>query len=146
MKQTYNQAFDRIEGINVAPLARFALCGIYFWFGAVKLLGLSQASPLAKALTESTIGGRYFASAFMILAVVECLIGLLFLIPKLTRPTVVLALFHMLVVCSPLILVTGMAWQFFMIPTIEGQYIIKNLALVVLMLVVLQSTKAEGKN
>ena len=136
-----NKAFEKLESIDPQPLARFALFAIYFWFGAVKLLGLSQASPLARALTESTIGGRYFATAFMMLAIIECLIGLMFLIPKLTRITIILALLHMLVVCSPLILVPGMAWQFFMIPTIEGQYVIKNLALVVLMLTLITKPK-----
>ena len=129
-----NKAFEKVESIDPKPLARFALFAIYFWFRAVKLTWLSQASPLAQALTTNTIGARFFGVAFTTLAIIECLIGLMFLIPKLTRLAVVLALLHMAVVCSPLVLVPGMAWQFFMIPTIEGQYIIKNLALVVLML------------
>jgi uncharacterized membrane protein YkgB len=141
IKQAYNRAFERIERIQVAPLARISLFLIYFWFGAVKLTGLSQATPLARALTESTIGGQFFATSFMVLAVIECLIGLMFLIPKLTRITVVLALLHMIVVCSPLLLVPVLSWQAFMIPTIEGQYIIKNIALVSLMLVVLTVPK-----
>jgi uncharacterized membrane protein YkgB len=146
IKDSWNLLFERIERINVIPLARMSLFLIYFWFGAVKLLGLSQATPLARALTESTIGGQFFATSFMILAVIECVIGLLFLIPKLTRITVVLALLHMLVVCSPLLLVPVLSWQAFMIPTIEGQYIIKNLALVSLMLVVLTSSVDKQKS
>lgn len=138
MKQQYEAMWAKIEQINVRLLARISLFLIYFWFGAVKLTGLSQATPLAQALTASTIGARFFSSAFMILAVVECIIGLMFLIPKLTRLAVVLALLHMVVVCSPLILVPGMSWQAFAIPTIEGQYILKNLALVTLMLVLVR--------
>ena len=138
--------FEKVEAIDPKPLARFALFAIYFWFGAVKLTGLSQATPLARALTTNTIGSRYFATAFVILAIAECIIGLMFLIPKLTRITVVLALLHMLIVCSPLILVPGMAWQAFMIPTIEGQYIIKNLALVTLILVVLTGSVDTSKS
>ena len=41
---------------------------------------------------------------------------------------------HMVIVCSPLLLVPQMAWQRWFIPTIEGQYIIKNLALLSLAL------------
>lgn len=139
MKRARNELFEFLATINVVWLARISLFMIYFWFGAVKLTGLSQATPLARALTTNTIGARYFAASFMILAVIECIIGVLFLIPKLTRITVVIAFVHMLIVCSPLILVPAMAWQRLFIPTIEGQYIIKNLALVTLMLVVLRS-------
>lgn len=135
---SWQKLFSLIDGINVAWVARASLFVIYFWFGAVKLTGLSQATPLARALTVNTIGARYFATSFIILAIIECIIGLMFLIPKLTRLTVLVALIHMVVVCSPLILVPAMAWQRFLVPTIEGQYIIKNLALVSLMLVLLK--------
>lgn len=58
-----NKAFEKVESVDPKPLARFALFAIYFWFGAVKLIGLSQASPLAQALTTNTIGARFFGVA-----------------------------------------------------------------------------------
>ena len=114
------------------PLARFALFVVFFWFGFLKILGLSEAGPLAEALTAETVGLAHFDTLFMVLACFECLIGLLFLIPKAARVVVPLLLVHMAIVCGPLILVPEMTWQQFMVPTLEGQYIIKNLAIVAL--------------
>lgn len=108
------------------PVARFSIFLIFFWFGLIKLLGLSPASPLAMALTEKTVGGQYFTQLFFILALIECVIGILFLFPKCTRVVVPLLLFHMAIVCSPLLLVPNYTWQSFLVPTLEGQYIIKN--------------------
>jgi len=112
------------------PVARFSVFLIFFWFGFIKLLGLSPASPLAEALTAQTVGMQYFDVLFYTLAVVECLIGILFLFPKATRLVIPLLLFHMLIVCSPLVLVPDYTWQQFGVPTLEGQYIIKNAVVV----------------
>jgi hypothetical protein len=38
----------------------------------------------------------------------------------------------MVMVCSPLLLVSGMAWDGLLVPSLEGQYIIKNIAIVAL--------------
>lgn len=108
------------------PFARFSIFLVFFWFGLIKLLGLSPASPLAEALTAKTVGMQYFDVLFLILAVIECAIGLLFLLPKATRVVIPLLLVHMAIVCSPLLLVPEYTWQHFGVPTLEGQYIIKN--------------------
>jgi len=112
------------------PLARFSIFLIFFWFGAIKLLGLSPAGPLAKALIEKTVGLQYFDTLFVILALLECLIGILFLFPKATRIVIPLLLAHMLIVCSPLVLVPQYTWQSLLVPTLEGQYILKNAVVV----------------
>ncbi len=108
------------------PVARFSIFLIFFWFGLIKLLGLSPASPLAQALVEKTVGAIYFEPLFYLLAVIECVIGVLFLFPKTTRIVIPLLLLHMLIVCSPLLLTPEFTWQQFGVPTLEGQYIIKN--------------------
>lgn len=108
------------------PMARISIFLVFFWFGLIKLLGLSPASPLAEALTEKTIGLAYFDMLFFTLALVECIIGILFLFPKLTRVVIPLLLFHMALVCSPIVLLPEYVWQSFLVPTLEGQYIIKN--------------------
>ncbi len=108
------------------PVARFSIFLIFFWFGLIKLLGLSPASPLAEALVDKTIGLQYFDPLFYALAVIECIVGILFLFPKATRIVVPLLLFHIVIVCSPLLLVPEYTWQQFGVPTLEGQYIIKN--------------------
>src|SRR5689334_10109273 len=92
------------------PIARAAVFIVYFYFGVLKLAGESPASPLAVALTAKTIGVVHFDAAFKLLAVFECLIGILFLIPKAIRIVVPMLLVHLLIVCSPLVLVPELAW------------------------------------
>ena len=123
------------------PLARGAIFLIFFWFGFIKLLGLSPASPLAESLTAKTVGMQYFDPLFIVLAVLECIIGLLFLFPKATRIVVPLLLVHMAVVCSPLILVPEYTWSAFLVPTLEGQYIIKNAVVVAVAIGIAASTR-----
>lgn len=112
------------------PVARAAFFVIFSYFGFLKIIGLSPASPLAEALTAKTIGMQYFDASFMVLAILECIIGILFLIPKATRLVILLLFIHMAVVCSPLILVPEHIWTSFLVPNLEGQYIIKNIALI----------------
>lgn len=123
------------------PVARFSIFLIFFWFGLLKLLDLSPASPLAIALTERTVGSTYFDALFYVLAIVECVIGALFLFPKATRIVIPLLLFHMVLVCSPLVLVPDMVWQQFGVPSLEGQYIIKNAVVVAVAIGIAASTR-----
>lgn len=123
------------------PVARISIFLVFFWFGIIKIMGLSPASPLAETLTAKTVGLEYFDLLFYALAVVECVIGLLFLFPKATRVVIPLLLFHMLIVCSPLVLVPELTWQQFLVPTLEGQYIIKNAVVVAVAIGIAASTK-----
>lgn len=123
------------------PFARISIFIVFFWFGIIKIMGLSEASPLAEALTAKTIGMQYFDILFKLLAFVECVIGILFLIPKATRIVIPLLLFHMAVVCSPLLLVPEFTWQDFLVPTLEGQYIIKNAVVIAVAIGIAASAK-----
>lgn len=122
------------------PFARVSIFLIFFWFGLIKLIGLSPASPLAEALTAQTVGLQYFDLLFYILAAIECIIGILFLFPKATRVVIPLLLLHMLIVCSPLILTPEYTWQQFGVPTLEGQYIIKNAVVIAVAIGIASST------
>lgn len=122
------------------PFARFSIFLVFFWFGLIKLLGISPASPLAEALTSKTVGMEYFDVLFLILAAFECLIGVLFLIPKATRLVIPLLLIHMAIVCSPLLLIPEYTWQQFAVPNLEGQYILKN-AVVIAVAIGIASTE-----
>lgn len=112
------------------PFARFSIFLVFFWFGVLKLLGVSPASPLAEALVTRTVGAQYFDVLFYTLAVMECVIGVLFLFPKTIRIVIPLLVAHMLIVCSALFIVPDLTWQQFGVPTLEGQYIIKNAVVV----------------
>ena len=123
------------------PFARFALFLVYFWFGILKLFNSSPAGPLAHALTAKTIGTQNFSLSFHILGLVECLIGILFLFPKATRIVIPLLIIHLIIVCSPLLLVPNLAWSHFLVPTLDGQYIIKNVIIGALAIGIAAQTK-----
>jgi uncharacterized membrane protein YphA (DoxX/SURF4 family) len=133
------------------PVARMAFFVIFFYFGFLKLIGVSPATPLAEALTAQTIGMASFHVAFMVLAAIECLIGILFLIPRATRIVIPLLVIHLIIVSSPLLLVPSHSWIYPLVPSLEGQYIIKNIALIAAAIGIaanvppLLSTKRAGK-
>jgi hypothetical protein len=131
-----DQRITELAARWLEPAARFAIFVIYFWFGLLKLLGLSPATPLARALTEHTIGMQYFSMSYNTLAAYECIIGILFLIPAITRVATMLLVIHLAIVSSPLILVANVAWTGTLVPTLEGQYIIKNLAILALVIAI----------
>lgn len=114
------------------PLARVSIFIVFFWFGVIKIFGLSPASPLAENLVNKTVGLEYFDFLFISLAIIECLIGVLFLFKSATRIVLPLLLIHMLIVCAPLMLLPETTWSGFLVPTLEGQYIIKNVVVVAL--------------
>lgn len=112
------------------PIARFAIFLVYFWFGILKVVGMSPASPLVQALFEKTISFMSFDTFMVLFGIFECLIGILFLIPRLERVAMVALLAHMVTTFMPLIMVPEMTWSGFMVPTMEGQYIIKNILII----------------
>ena len=128
-------------GRTFIPVARLAIFVVFFYFGALKLFGQSPATPLAHALVTKTLGAAHFGFWFKLLAVLECLIGILFLLPKATRIVIPLLLIHMLVVCSPLFIIPHAVWSKPFVPTLEGQYIIKNIAIIALAIGIASQTK-----
>jgi uncharacterized membrane protein YkgB len=112
------------------PLARISLFVIYFWFGILKVIGLSPASGLVYALHAQTIPFVPFYAFYIAFALFECLIGILFLIKGAERIVIPLLLVHLFTTILPLIFLPHMVWQQWFVPTLEGQYIIKNLALI----------------
>ena len=139
--KSLDTAFIKLLRHWFMPAARLAIFIIYFWFGALKLFNQSPASPLAASLVAKTIGAAHFNLAFKLLAVYECLIGVLFLFPKAIRVVIPLLLVHLVIVCSPLVLLPSLTWARPFAPTLEGQYIIKNIVIIVLALGVAAQTK-----
>jgi uncharacterized membrane protein YkgB len=123
------------------PVARLALFVVFFWFGALKFFDLSPAGPLAEALTARTVGLEHFSLLYHGLSLLECLIGVLFLFPKATRVVIPLLFAHMILVSGPLVLVPELTWHGFLVPTLEGQYIIKNMAIIAVAIGIAAQTK-----
>jgi uncharacterized membrane protein YkgB len=112
------------------PSARFSICIVYVWFGILKILGVSPASGLVHMLFEATISWMSFDTFYVLFAWFEVLIGVMFIIPKLTRFVLPLLAIHMITTFMPLVFLPSEAWNGFMVLTLPGQYIVKNLAII----------------
>jgi uncharacterized membrane protein YphA (DoxX/SURF4 family) len=126
---------------NYSWIARGSLFIIFFYFGFLKLIGLSPADELAIGFATKMGMGAYAMQLFYVLAFVECIIGIMMLIPKLTRITLLIMALHMVLVSAPLVLYPEAVWVQPFVPNLEGQYIIKNAALVALALGLVATTK-----
>lgn len=112
------------------PSARIGLFIVFFWFGFLKVLGLSPASGLVERLFDNTIPYMSFSVFLVLFGIFECIIGVLFLVKGLERLVIPLLLIHMVTTFGPLVLLPSETWQSFLVPTLEGQYIIKNVVLI----------------
>ncbi|MBI4250407.1 hypothetical protein HY622_02355 [Candidatus Uhrbacteria bacterium] len=117
---------NRLQRVET-PLARTAIFVVYFWFGFLKLIGVSPAIPLVQALFEKTIPIIPFAVFYTFFSVFEMIIGVLFLIRGFERAAIFLLSLHLIATALPLLFLPHITWQAFLIPTLEGQYIIKNI-------------------
>ncbi|HKH58860.1 MAG TPA: DoxX family protein [Rubrobacter sp.] len=112
---------------------RVTLGIVFFWFGVLKFFpGLSPAQTLAVETIDALAFGLLPASiSLVLLALLECTIGLGLISGKFIRLTLLLLAFQMVGAATPLFLFPGEVFtQFPYAPTLEGQYIIKNLVLV----------------
>ena len=112
---------------------RIALGIVFLWFGALKFFpGLSPAEDLAaRTIDVLTFGIVPPEIALPILAAWEVAIGLGLLIGRWMRATLLLLFVQMLGTITPLFLFPDETWiRFPIAPTLEGQYIIKNVVLV----------------
>ena len=112
------------------PMARFGLFVVFFWFGILKVIGFSPASPLVQQLFERTMPIMSFQTFIILFGLYECVIGILFLIKGLERIVIPLLALHMITTFMPLFLLPEVSWSGFLIPTLEGQYMIKNLVII----------------
>ena len=114
-------------------LTRLALGVIFLWFGFIKFVpGWSPAADLAtRTITLLTFGVVPPAVSLPVLAAWESLIGLGLLTGRFLRVTLLLLFVQMPGTMMPLFLFPGETFRAFpYAPTLEGQYIIKNLVLV----------------
>ena len=111
------------------PALRVSLAAIFVWFGILKPLGMSAAAPLVL----NTVSWMPLLSPDGWLAVIgwwEVAIGVCFLFQSTLRIAIALLAMQMAGTFMPLVLLPEVTWQPGRIPfgpTMEGQYIIKNL-------------------
>jgi uncharacterized membrane protein YphA (DoxX/SURF4 family) len=114
-------------------LLRISVGIVFFWFGILKFFpSLSPAEDLAaRTITLLTFGIVQPAVSLPVLAAWEVTIGLGLITGRFMRVTLLLLFAQMLGTITPLFLFPDETFtRFPYAPTLEGQYIIKNLVLV----------------
>lgn len=125
---------------------RISLGIIFIWFGILKTIGISPAEPLVKA----TVGWLPFFSTdgwVIIIGWWEVSIGIFFLFKQTLRIAIGLLAMQMVGTFMPLVILTEITFQpggFPYAPTMEGQYIIKNLLIISAALVVGGTVRSTG--
>src|SRR5690606_28162408 len=133
----FDEKVIRFTGKCSVPFGRFSIFLVYFWFGILKIFDNSPANPLVASLLERTLPGVSFETFIVVLGVFEMIIAIIFILPHLERLAVFLLGLHLITTAMPLLLLPAVTWQAFMVPSIEGQYIIKNILIIALAIVIL---------
>lgn len=138
---TFADLDQRIAGVMArvgVPALRVSLAIIFIWFGLLKPLGLSPAGPLV----EATVSWMPVFTPSQWVGVIgwwEVLIGITFLFRSTLRIAIGLLALQMTGTFLPLVMLPSVTFQsglYPFVPTIEGQYIIKNLLIISAALVV----------
>ena len=132
--------FNTVDRILTTSMARHGILilrvsvgVIFLWFGFLKFFpGLSPAQDLAaKTIDILTFGLVPTKIALMTLAAWECAVGLGLVFGVFLRATLALLWLQMIGAAAPLFLFPNESFTLIpYAPTLEGQYIIKNLVLV----------------
>lgn len=146
MINTIEKKFVNFCGTSHMMFARIALFIVFFWFGALKVVNMSPASPLVQALFERTMPIMSFSLFLVLFGLFECLIGILFLIRGAERIVLPLLFLHMFTTIMPLFLLPEATWMGFLAPTMEGQYIIKNVLIIALAFVIGARLNVESEH
>ena len=118
---------------HAVTFSRIALGIVFFWFGVLKFFpGLSPAEQLAgRTIERISFGVMSAKTSLPILATWECLIGMGLFTGVALRATLLLLFVQMLGTLFPLVLYPAETFVVFpVVPTLEGQYIIKNVVLI----------------
>ncbi|CAG0944656.1 thiosulfate dehydrogenase [quinone] large subunit [Anaerolineae bacterium] len=132
--------FERVDMLITNWMARYgivllrmSLGVVFFWFGVLKFFpGLSPAQDLAtRTISLLTFGVISPSVSIIILASWECVIGLGLILGVFTRATLFLLFLQMFGTLMPIVFFPKEVFaEIPYAPTLEGQYIIKNLVLI----------------
>ena len=118
---------------NGVKLMRVSIGIVFFWFGVLKFFpGLSPAEGLATAtIARMSFGLLSAETSLLLLAIWETAIGLGLIFGVFMRATLLLLWLQMLGTITPLFIFPQEAFQIVpFVPTLEGQYILKNMVLI----------------
>lgn len=113
-------------------LLRISIGLVFLWFGVLKFWpGLSPADQLATDTIDQISFGLISEDlARILLAILETAIGIGLVVGKFMRFTLLLLVGQMVGAASPLLIFPDVTWSRLLVPTLEGQYILKNIVLV----------------
>ncbi|MCS6991407.1 MAG: hypothetical protein NZL95_06045 [Chitinophagales bacterium] len=117
-------------------LARISFFIVYFYFGLLKVLGHSPAEAIVHELWLRTISIIPFKTFVLLFGAFEMLLGVIFLIPGLERIALYLLIPHFITTFGPLVLLPHLTWKGFMVPTLAGHYVIKNITIIALAILI----------
>ena len=124
----------------------FSISIIYLWFGMLKFFpGVSPAETLAKeTITMLTFGLIPPSVSIILLAIWEVAISLLLVLFPRKRLGFHLAMLHLVLTFTPLVLLPADSYQHYVFSlTLVGQYILKNIVILCALLFV-YPRKEEG--
>tara|TARA_S200000501_G_scaffold106420_1_gene99873 strand:- start:288 stop:722 length:435 start_codon:yes stop_codon:yes gene_type:complete len=130
--------FFKVNNFNTNDfLIRIPLFIIFFWFGFLKIINLSPAQNLV----IDTVFWMPFLSAenwTIVIGFWEVLIAIFFLFKKTTLIAMILLLLQMTGTFLPLLILPEVTFQNSnpLLPTLEGQYIIKNIIIIAAALII----------
>jgi putative oxidoreductase len=111
---------------------RLSLGVVFLWFAIPKYVaGLSSQEPLAeKTINVLTLHALNGTPARLFLALLETSIGVGLLSGRLPRVTLAALVGHLAGTLTPLVLFPDQTWHAPLVPTLEGQFILKNLVFI----------------
>ena len=131
MKTILEKTRQAIEKKGIVVL-RISVGVIFFWFGFLKFFGnASSAESIAsKTISWLTFGFMDAEISMPVLAALECIIGIGILTKKYMEYVIPVMYFQMAGTLLPLFIFWEETWKRPFVPTLEGQYIIKNAVLI----------------
>ncbi len=131
-------------GHHGLTVLRFSIAIVFIWFGFLKVIDYSPAANLVK----QTVYWINFSGFVVFLGLWEMAIGFCFMFRSLIRIGIALLLPQMIGTFLPLVLLPKITFQqdSFLIPSLEGQYIIKNLIIISAAMVIGATVRKHNEN
>ncbi len=131
---------------------RISMGAVYLGFGILKYFpGVSPAQDLALATTHLLSFGLVPALvpdsvAMALIATLECTVGLLLITGRWLRLTISLLAVHLAGILSPIVLLTGRMFDGpHHMPTLEGQYVLKDVIVLTAAMVIATTMRRRSQ-
>lgn len=117
-----------------SPLVKLSLFIVFFWFGLLKVINLISVNELIVDSVNLLFPVLVNLDLSLWFGIYEMIVGLLFVTPRYDKFNVWFLTPYLVVFSLPLFLLTDVIWQQALVPSLEGQLVIKNIAIIILAL------------